>query len=208
MWPFIVRSWSSLEFLYRYKILQGSPPSTLLPNHASNFPSLLQWRHNDHDGVSNHQPHGCLLNHLFRCRWKETSKLHYTGLCVWNSPVTGEFPAQMASNAENVFIWWRHQVAWVDVLPSINRDENHRQSRRNFQTRCLEIHFSVFIKISLDFIPKRPVMYQQVLIQAMAWCYGRVFWIYLRTSSFADVVSTGQLCIVVYHTQPVSYIVS
>ena len=28
---------------------------------------------------------------------------------VWeNSPVTGEFPAQMASNAENVSIWWRH----------------------------------------------------------------------------------------------------
>ena len=25
-----------------------------------------------------------------------------------NSPVTGEFPAQMASNAENVSIWWRH----------------------------------------------------------------------------------------------------
>ena len=22
----------------------------------------LHWRHNDHDGVSNHQPHGCLLN--------------------------------------------------------------------------------------------------------------------------------------------------
>ena len=30
------------------------------------------------------------------------------GLCVGNSPVTGEFPAQMASNAENVSIWWRH----------------------------------------------------------------------------------------------------
>ena len=25
-----------------------------------------------------------------------------------NSPVTGEFTAQMASNAENVFTWWRH----------------------------------------------------------------------------------------------------
>ena len=23
---------------------------------------------------------------------------------------TGEFPAQMASNAENVSIWWRHHV--------------------------------------------------------------------------------------------------
>ena len=29
---------------------------------------------------------------------------------VTNSPETGEFPAQMASNAENVSIWWRHYV--------------------------------------------------------------------------------------------------
>ena len=29
---------------------------------------------------------------------------------VGNSPGTGEFPAQMASNAENVSIWWRHHV--------------------------------------------------------------------------------------------------
>ena len=41
---------------------------------------------------------------------KKTSKLCVTGLCVGNSPGTGEFPAQMASNAENVSIWWRHQV--------------------------------------------------------------------------------------------------
>ena len=26
----------------------------------------LQWRHNGHDGVSNHQPHDCWLNRLFR----------------------------------------------------------------------------------------------------------------------------------------------
>ena len=44
---------------------------------------------------------------------KKTSKLRVTGLCVGNSPVTGEFPAQMASNAENVSIWWRHHVSWV-----------------------------------------------------------------------------------------------
>ena len=46
----------------------------------------LHWRHNDHDGVSNHQPHGCLLNRLFRHRSKKTSKLRVTGLCVGNSP--------------------------------------------------------------------------------------------------------------------------
>ena len=39
---------------------------------------------------------------------KEISKLCATGLCEGNSPVTGEFPAQRASNAENVSIRWRH----------------------------------------------------------------------------------------------------
>ena len=29
---------------------------------------------------------------------------------VVNLPMTGEFPAQMASNAENVSIWWCHHV--------------------------------------------------------------------------------------------------
>ena len=47
---------------------------------------------------------------LSRRRSKKTSKLRVTGLCTGNSPGTGEFPAQMASNAENVSIWWRHHV--------------------------------------------------------------------------------------------------
>ena len=36
--------------------------------------------------------------------------LRVTGLCAGNSPVTGEFPAQMASNSENVSIWWRYHA--------------------------------------------------------------------------------------------------
>ena len=72
--------------------------------------SPLRWRHNDHAGVSNHQPHGCLLNRLFRRKSKKTSKLRVTGLCAGNSPGTGEFPAQMASYAEYVSIWWRHHA--------------------------------------------------------------------------------------------------
>ena len=46
----------------------------------------LRWRHNDSDGVSNHQPHDCLLNRLFGRISKKTSKLRVTGLCVGNSP--------------------------------------------------------------------------------------------------------------------------
>ena len=72
------------------------------------LPSTLRWRHNGGDSVSNHQLHDGLLNRLFGRRSKKTSKLCVTGLCVGNSPGTGEFPAQMASNAENVSIWWRH----------------------------------------------------------------------------------------------------
>ena len=41
-------------------------------------------------------------------RSKKTSKLRVTGLRAGISPVTGEFLVQMASNAENVSIWWRH----------------------------------------------------------------------------------------------------
>ena len=64
----------------------------------------LQWRHNRRDGVSNPQPYHCLLNHWFGRKSKKTSKLRVTGLCAANSPVTGEFPAQMA-------IWWRHHAS-------------------------------------------------------------------------------------------------
>ena len=72
------------------------------------FLITLRWRHNEQDGVLNHQPYHCLLNRLFRRRSKKTSKLRVTGLCDGNSPGTGEFPTQMASNAENASNWWRH----------------------------------------------------------------------------------------------------
>ena len=40
----------------------------------------LHWRHNEHVGVSNHQPRGCLLNRLFRRRWKKASNIRLEGL--------------------------------------------------------------------------------------------------------------------------------
>ena len=64
---------------------------------STHYPHISQWRHNGRDGVPHHQPHDCLLNHLFRRRSKKT-------------PVTGEFPAQRknVSTRKNVSIWWRH----------------------------------------------------------------------------------------------------
>ena len=68
----------------------------------------LQWHHNECNSVSNHQLLDCLLNCLLRRRAKKTLKLRVTGLCEGNPPVTGGFPSQRASNAENVSIWWCH----------------------------------------------------------------------------------------------------
>ena len=54
-----------------------------------------------------------------RRRSKKTSKLRVTGLCEGSSPVTGEFLAQRASNAESVSMWWRHHVSNYTPLKNI-----------------------------------------------------------------------------------------
>ena len=52
---------------------------------------------------------------FIRAQSKETSKLRVIGLCEGNSPVTSEFPAQRASNAENFPIWWRTSSCVVSI---------------------------------------------------------------------------------------------
>ena len=75
----------------------------------------LQWRHNERDGVSNHRRLDYLLKRLLSRRSKKTSKLRVTGLCEWNPPMTGGFPPQKASSAENVSIWWCHYVMMLAI---------------------------------------------------------------------------------------------
>ena len=69
----------------------------------------LQWRHS---GIASQITRLAIVYSifLFRRRSKKTPKLRVTGLCAGNSPGIGEFPAQMASNAENFSIRWRHHV--------------------------------------------------------------------------------------------------
>ena len=96
------------KIIRQIKIWYDTDCMTIQWYSAAQMWKSLRWRHNELDGVSNHQPHDYLLNRLFGHRSKRTSKLRVTGLCAGNSPGTGEFPAQRASNAENVSVWWRH----------------------------------------------------------------------------------------------------
>ena len=91
----------------------------------------LQWRQNGRHGVSNHQPHHYLLSRLFRRRSKKTSKLRVTGLFLRNSPFTGDFPAEIASNAENVSIWWYHHVS-IAITTNFQRKAVYHQWSWNY----------------------------------------------------------------------------
>ena len=119
-----------------------------------------QWRHNERDGVSNHQCLDGLLNCLFGCRSKKLSKLRVTGLCEGNSPVTGEFSSQKASNVENVSIWWRHHVRCrITHLPLQNllrRNGKHKIKVLKWKQFLLRTWiFNIACKISV--IVLRPV---------------------------------------------------
>ena len=106
MWPPFCRRHLS-DTSYNHYLIQGWPSLLTL---------TLRWRHNDLDGVSDHQPHGCLLNRLFRRRSKKTSKLRVTGLCVGNSPHKGPVTRNMFPFDDVIMIcgilfllWWYYQ---------------------------------------------------------------------------------------------------
>ena len=82
---------------------------------------FITGRHNERNGVSNHRRLDCLLRHLFGCRSKKASKLRVTGLWEGDSPVTGEFPTQRASNAEFVF-WSDDAIMSSKEIPFLTRE--------------------------------------------------------------------------------------
>ena len=111
--------WNRVIYLADADKLHNSLPwyqSTHLLHKSHRVSRSLQWRHNKRDSVSNHRRLACLLNRSFRCRSKKISWLRIIGLCEGNSSVTAEFPAQRASNAENVSVWWCHHLYWCGYV--------------------------------------------------------------------------------------------
>ena len=139
-------SYVFLALTHRYHHLNRCWPSLLTHVCMHRWESILLWRHNERDGVSNHRRHGCLLTRLFISRSKKTSGV--TGLCQGNSPITGEFPAQRASNAENISIWWRHHdptfVFWY--IMSCNARKNWKLIPWKFDKNIFETSIEIYMK--------------------------------------------------------------
>ena len=79
-------SLSTIRFIFTVDTALISAHMPSPSDFSQSYSDSWHWRHNDHSGVSNHQPHGCLLSCLFRRRSKKNSKLRVTGLCAGNSP--------------------------------------------------------------------------------------------------------------------------
>ena len=71
---------------------------------------------------------------------KKTSKLRVTGLCEGNSLVTGAFPAQRASNKENVSVWWRHHDLKLGGCQGKWRQFRHQVHTRFFRGTARALH--------------------------------------------------------------------
>ena len=156
--------------------------------------STLQWRHNEHDGDSNHQPHDCLLNRLFRRRSEKTSKLRVTGLCAGNSPGTCEFLAQMVSYAENVSIWWCHHAFTIDAVLTHSNCKKQTSLHTNFHDFFYfwlwQIFYVVYLRSHLfgtfaNSLPTFKLNYTTCTVFTLSWVMAHVNFAYYPHGYFA-----------------------
>ena len=89
----------------------------------------LQWRHDGRDSVSNHHPHDCLRNRLFRRKSKKASKLHVTDICVGNSPHKWPVTRKMFPFDDVIMSWLLHFYAFIWSIG--HHDKKERVLRKN-----------------------------------------------------------------------------
>ena len=102
---YISKQFTSPKFLQKWNLF-GAPNNSLLLPHSI-------WNQLVSLGVMASQITSLIIVYS-TVYWGTDQRKHQsvTGLCPGISPVTGEFPAQMSSNAENVSIWRRHHIYW------------------------------------------------------------------------------------------------
>ena len=106
----------------------------------------LQWRRNEHDGVSNYLPHFCLPNHLSRRRTKKISKIRVTdSLC---GEFTGDrwIPRTKTQLRRNVSIWWRHPVYLAHNLRMKTSNEDLKSDHPKLGGKCHICNYASYTK--------------------------------------------------------------
>ena len=99
----------------------------------------LQWRHNERDDVSNHQPHDGVLNRLFRRRSKKTSQLRVTGLYAGNHrwPVNSPYKRPVTWKMflfDDVIMWYNvsHMLSPVCLCNGLYKIDDDDDAAKRF----------------------------------------------------------------------------
>ena len=110
---------------------------------------------------------------------KHQSSASLASVCARNSPVTGKFPAQMACNAENVYLWWRHHELTNDTKP-LNLASTYKRFEMT-KNDCLLTHLFVCVVLRFFFsflvltgVPVRIIL--QNLFDNLSIIYKRCSW--------------------------------
>ena len=148
---------------------------------SSFWVSPLQWRHNGHDGVSNNQPHDCLLKRLFRHRSKKTSKLRVIGFWAGNySPHKWPVTRKMFPFDDVIMPFWGaettiHRV-WLIVLYTRRR-----------------LHFLMFTKEDTTSEHRELILEYNRIFQVSAkrvtiikWCYQAFLQIFVGSNKYKE----------------------
>ena len=106
-------------------------------------------------------------------------------LCEGNSPVTGEFPSQRASDAENIFIWWRHHETHTE-----HKIHTHRQvAKTSYKTREIKMPTSLSYSPNFKAIGKLWTLISRV--RYFARCYDQMRLASIALSEFYTVDTLG-----------------
>ena len=162
--------------------------------------TTASWRHNGRDGISNHQPHDCLLNRLFRRRSRKHQSSAPLAFGRWthrwpvNSPhkwpVTRKiFPiydvimrgwsTHIAKTCWSTSIWYRSDAKvsdWclIDIDPSVSAIWIRtwvRAPREDSSTECFSRYVNMF-EINLKEIYKTHAIIQKT--HQHVWCWYHI----------------------------------
>ena len=117
--------------------------------------------------IWNHQPHGCLLNRLFRRRSKKTSELRVTGLCVGNSPGPVNSPhkgpvTRKMFPFDDVIMGYHRNCAWLG---------NMQYTRQIFTSFIMLLRFGATMDQPLTI----PAIYLPIFFRIVSLALGQAY---------------------------------
>ena len=116
-----------------------------------------QWRHNERDRVAS-QITSLTIVYSTVYSGVDQRKHQRSALLAFvrriHASVTGEFPAQKASNAENISIWWRHHIYDLANLTNVSESIILQSVRLSFLHSFKLQFYSIYLNVKEE--PRKP----------------------------------------------------